>query len=59
MTGSEVERYGVVIHQWIDAAAMQVYAKWKHLEPDVDGGAAGLQQVEDLDQWVVGGVIFF
>ena len=59
VTGSEVTRYGVTLHQWIDAAALQLYAKWKHLELDVDGGPSGLQDVEDLDQFILGGVIFF
>lgn len=55
-SSADVERYGVGIHQWIDAAAMQVYAKWEHLELEsnnvrIDGN--------EIDKYTLGGVIFF
>ena len=53
---ADIERYGVGIHQWIDAAAMQVYAKWDHME--LESNNAQLNGNE-LDQFVFGGVIFF
>jgi hypothetical protein len=48
-----VDRYGVGIHQWIDAASMQVYANWTHLEDNV------LVDAEDFDSFTLGAVIFF
>lgn len=53
---SEVERFGVGIHQWIDAAAMQVYAKWDHLELE---SSNALVDDNELDMFTLGGVIFF
>ena len=54
---SDVDRYGIGLHQWIDAASMQVYANWTHLELNVDGG--GPLDGSELDTFTVGGVIFF
>ncbi len=60
VTSSEVTRYGAAIHQWIDAAAMQVYAKWNTFEYDVDGTSAlATSNIEDMTEFTVGGVIFF
>ena len=58
---STVERYGIGIHQWIDAAAMQLYAKWDHyeLEATAVGGARHAFDGNELDNITVGGVIFF
>jgi hypothetical protein len=36
VTGSEVERYGVGIVQEIDSAAMHLFARWQHLDLDLD-----------------------
>jgi predicted porin len=52
----EVERFGVGIHQWVDAAAMQLYAKWDHLE--IESSNADLDSNE-LDMFTAGAVIFF
>lgn len=51
----EVERFGVGLHQWVDAAALQLYAKWDHLELDYNSAP----NAEDLDMFTFGGVIFF
>ncbi|MEZ5874084.1 MAG: porin [Hyphomicrobiales bacterium] len=64
VTGSEVERFGLGAVQEIDSAAMHLYARWQHLELDVDlinngnGNRVG-QSFEDYDLFQVGGVIFF
>ncbi len=34
MTGSEVQRWGLGVVQEIDAAAMHVWARWQHQEPE-------------------------
>jgi len=60
VTGSEVTRYGVGIHQWIDAASMQLYARWNTLEFDVDGTSdLAVDGIEDFTTFTFGGVIFF
>lgn len=62
VTGSEVRRLGVGIQQQIDAASMQVYAKWRQMEGEVDfsgAGVAGTQDFEAIDMFIAGGVIFF
>ncbi|MGH6865746.1 MAG: porin [Methyloceanibacter sp.] len=64
VTGSEVQRYGLGAVQEIDSAAMHLYARWQHLELDVDlvnttTGANVGQDFEDYDLFQVGGVIFF
>lgn len=60
ITGSEVTRYGVGVHQWIDAASMQLYARWNTLEFDVDGTSdLAVDGIEDFTTFTVGGVIFF
>ncbi len=58
-SGSEVERIGVGLHQWIDAASMQLYAKWDHLELEGASGANAVLNGNELDQFTLGGVIFF
>lgn len=37
LTGSEVTRYGVGLVQEIDSAAMHVFARWQHLDLDLNG----------------------
>lgn len=64
VTGSEVERWGVGINQWIDAASMQVYAKYTHLEFEVDAVAGSTASplangIEDWNEIAIGAVIFF
>jgi len=69
ITSSEVNRWGVGVVQEIDSAAMHVFARWQHLELNVDGLAVDNALVkdgtkvngsfQDLDIFQVGGVIFF
>jgi hypothetical protein len=67
ITGSEIERFGVGVVQEIDSAAMHLFARWQHLELDVngqfvdlfDGSETGKPNFEDHDLFQVGGVIFF
>ncbi len=64
VTDSEVTRYGLGVVQEIDSAAMHLYARWQHLELDVDlvnttDNVRTGQGFEDYDLFQVGGVIFF
>ena len=64
VTGSEITRWGAGINQWIDAAAMQLYVKYTHLEFEVDAVAGSTAAplsdgIRDWDEVVVGGIIFF
>jgi predicted porin len=62
VTGSEFDRWGVGIVQEIDAASMSIWAKYKTHSGDIDfsdAGVAGKQDLERLDQYLVGGVIFY
>ena len=36
VTGSEVERWGLGVVQEIDSAAMHLFARWQHLDLDLD-----------------------
>lgn len=68
-TGADVDyanfdMYGVGVVQYIDAAAMQLHAVWKHKEAELEAaGAADLGlavgDVDDFDLFLVGGTIFF
>jgi hypothetical protein len=63
VTNSEVQRWGLGVVQEIDPAAMHLYARWQHLDLDVDlvttGGTSVNQDFESWDLFQVGGVIFF
>ena len=63
VTNSEVQRWGLGVVQEIDPAAMHLYARWQHLDLDVDlvngAGASVSQDFESWDLFQVGGVIFF
>lgn len=62
VTGSEITRLGAGIQQQIDAASMQIYAKWRMMEGEADfndAGVAGSQDFEELHMFMAGGVIFF
>lgn len=62
LTGTEATRIGVGIQQDIDAAAMQLWAKWRRheLEADFsDAGVAGKQDFEAFDMFIAGAVVFF
>ena len=62
--GSEVTRYGLGVVQEIDSAAMHIFARWQHLELDLNavdyrtGDKLNLDY-QDLDIFQLGGVIFF
>lgn len=63
-TGTTGKRYGFGIVQEIDAAAMNIWAKWRMYEGEIDfvdttTGAAGTQDFEDLQMFMVGAFIFF
>ena len=59
LASSDATRYGVGIVQEIDAAAMSLWAKWRHHELDwVDvNGVAG--SADDVDMFLAGAVIFY
>ncbi len=63
VTGSEVVRWGFGIEQWIDAAAMELYAVYNHFDADISAiNAAGDSVHVPLDDiWtvMVGGRIKF
>ena len=69
VTGSEVERYGIGVVQEINSAAMHLFARWQHLDLDLNAVSFGNFGVKDgtglktsfegLDIFQVGGVIFF
>ena len=64
ITGSEVNRWGVGVVQEIDSAAMHLWANWQHLELNLDStvvatGDKAKASFEDMDMFMVGGVIFF
>jgi hypothetical protein len=69
VSNSEVERVGFGIVQRIDAAVMHVFARWQHLDIDVNllgfdegncsHGCNVRQDFDGLDIFQFGGVIFF
>ena len=70
VTGSEVQRWGIGVVQEIDSAAMHLFARWQHLDLDLDAVSFDNAPVkkdgrnlntsfEGLDIFQVGGVIFF
>lgn len=63
LADSEVEVYGGGIIQGIDAAAMRLYAFWRHYEAEAtfidNTGAATALDLEDLDVFMAGALIKF
>jgi hypothetical protein len=69
VTGSEVQRWGIGVVQEIDSAAMHLFARWQHLDLDLDAvsfnndpltdGKRLNTSFEGLDIFQIGGVIFF
>ncbi|MGB3023116.1 MAG: hypothetical protein WBB50_13460, partial [Methyloceanibacter sp.] len=49
LTGSEVTRYGVGVVQEIDSAAMHIFARWQHLDLDLNGVNLGTTCVGNSD----------
>jgi hypothetical protein len=67
VTSSETQRWGAGLVQEIDPAAMHVFARWQHLDPEISGKffdaftgeAVRTPHFESQDIFQVGGVIFF
>jgi len=59
VVGSTADRFGVGVVQEIDAAAMSLWAKWRHHELDgvLANGAAF--DADDVDMFLAGAVIFY
>ena len=55
---TEADRFGVGVVQEIDAAAMSLWAKWRHHEFDADT-TAGKFSAENVDMFLAGAVIFY
>jgi hypothetical protein len=47
VTGSEVERYGIGVVQEIDSAAMHLFARWQHLDLDLNATDTRAFRVND------------
>ncbi len=58
ITATEFTRYGLGIVQEIDAASMSIWAKWRHHEGEITAAGA-TTDLDELDMFLVGGVIFF
>ena len=60
---SDATRYGVGVVQEIDAAAMSLWAKWRHHELDATlqgvGAGSGKNSFEEVDMFLAGAVIFY
>ena len=59
IASSDGTRYGVGVVQDIDAAAMSLWAKWRHHELDVTGLSGTEYEFEDVDLFLAGAVIFY
>jgi hypothetical protein len=46
VTGSEVQRWGVGVVQEIDSAAMHLFARWQHLDLDLDARSLGFSCID-------------
>lgn len=57
--GSDADRYGVGVVQEIDAAAMSLWAKWRHHEYDATLAGNVAFEAEDVDMFLAGAVIFY
>jgi predicted porin len=58
-SGSDYTRWGVGVSQWIDAAALQVYALYQHHEAEIETAGGSVGGLQAFDLVVVGGVIKF
>ena len=59
LRSTDATRYGVGVVQEIDAAAMSLWAKWRHHE--LDGTLANGEKfsADDVDMFLAGAVIFY
>ena len=59
VTDSDATRYGVGVVQEIDAAAMSLWAKWRHHELDGTLANGATFEADDVDMFLAGAVIFY
>jgi hypothetical protein len=59
LAASKATRYGVGVVQEIDAAAMSLWAKWRHHELDLTNDAGVHGSPNDVDMFLAGAVIFY
>ncbi len=59
VTSSEATRWGVGVVQEIDAAAMSLWAKWRHHEYEATNAAGAKLDFENNDMFLAGAVIFY
>ena len=59
VTGSEATRFGVGVVQEIDAAAMSLWAKWRHHEYEANLANGTKFEAENVDMFLAGAVIFY
>ena len=63
IVGSDVDRWFVAADQWIDSAAVQLYAVYQHLSGDVSLVDQDLKHVpaplDDFDVFYTGAIIYF
>ncbi len=59
ITGSDATRYGVGVVQEIDAAAMSLWAKYRHHEYDASLANGTVFTAKDVDMFLAGAVIFY
>jgi predicted porin len=63
ITGADVDRWFLAVDQWIDSAAIQLYAVYQHLDAEVDLVDKQLNHVaaplEDFDLFYTGAIIYF
>ena len=64
MLGSELDIYSLGVMQGVDAAAMNFYAMYRHVEAEATttnggGAGAGTLQFEDVDMFMTGAIIKF
>lgn len=56
---SEIDVYSLGIMQDIDAAAMKLYAMYRHTEAEAETSVGGLMDFKDIDMFMTGAVIKF
>ena len=59
IASSDADRYGLGVVQEIDAAAMSLWAKWRHHEYDATNAAGAVFEAEAVDMFLAGAVIFY
>ena len=59
VVGSDATRWGVGVVQEVDAAAMSLWAKYRHHELDQTLAATGDVSYDDVDMFLAGAVIFY